>query len=56
MFVIANMPHLIKKLVNSLVMSSLQKSKINMEFDGYPLNSKIIQDVCRKRNKGYHRR
>ena len=33
MFLIADMPHLIKKIVNSLEISSLKKSKINMEFD-----------------------
>ena len=48
MFLIADMPHLIKKIVNYLEMSSLKKSKRNMEFDGCPLNSKMIQNIWRK--------
>ena len=27
-----------------------------MEFDGYPLNSKMIQDILRKESEGYHHR
>ena len=56
MFLIADIPHLIKKIVNYLEMSSLKKSKRNMEFDGCPLNSKMIQNMWRKRNEGYHHR
>ena len=56
MFLIADMPHLIKKIVNSLEISSLKKSKRNMEFDRCPLNSKMIQDVWRKTNEGCHHR
>ena len=40
MFLIIDMPHLIKNIVNSLKFSSLKKLKINMVFDRYSLNSK----------------
>ena len=56
MFLIADIPHLIKKIVNSLEMSSLKKSKIIMEFNGCPLNNKMIQDIWRKINEGCHHR
>ena len=55
-FLIADMPHLVKKIVNALEMSSLKKSKRNMEFDGCPLNCKMIQDIWRKTNEGCHHR
>ena len=55
-FFIADMPHLIKKIVNALEMSSLKKSKRNMKYSGCPLNSKMIQDVWRlTRKKSKHR-
>ena len=54
-FVIADMPYLIKKIVNALEMSSL-KSQKNMKYSGCPLNSKIIQDVwCLTKTKSKHR-
>ena len=55
-FLISDLPHLIKKIVNSLEMSSLKKSKRNMEFDGCPLNSKMIQDIWREKNEECHHR
>ena len=45
MFLIADMPHLIKKIINPLEISSLKKSKRSMEFNECPLNSKMIQDI-----------
>ena len=45
MFLITDMPHLVKKIVNYLEISSLMKSKRNKEFNGCSLNSKMIQDV-----------
>ena len=55
-FIIADIPHLVKKIINALEMSSLKKSKRNMEFDGCPLNSKMIQDNWKKTNEGCHHR
>ena len=55
-FFLADMPHLVKKIVNALEMSSLKKSKRNMKYSGCPLNSKMIQDVWRlTRNNCKHR-
>ena len=48
---ITDMSHLIKKIVNSLEMSSLKKLKGNMKYTECPLNSKLIQDVWRLTKK-----
>ena len=47
-FFLADMTcHTWLKNVNALEMSSLKKSKRNMKYFGYPLNSKLIQDFWR---------
>ena len=50
-FLIVDMPHLVKKIVNALEMSSLKKPKRNMVFDGCSLNSKMIQGIWREKMK-----
>ena len=55
-FFIADMPHLIKNIINALEMSSLKKSKRKMKYSGCPLNSKMIQDAWRlTKKKSKHR-
>ena len=44
-FSIADMPHLIKKIMNALEISSLKKSKKNTKYSGCPLNFNMIQDI-----------
>ena len=55
-FLITNIPHLVKNIVIALEMSSLKKSKRNMKFDRCQLNSKMIQDIWRKTNEECHHR
>ena len=50
-FLVSDLPHLIKKIVNPLEISSLKKSKRSMEFNECPLNSKMIQDIWRKKER-----
>ena len=47
MFIISDVPHLSKKLVNSLELSSDNKSERNLMHRGCPLNLKTIVDVWR---------